>query len=92
MCWCDPQKRTPWCDNCRDRFTGKMKLETIYDLLKREDGDFRVSFEQKYLKYDGKTYRVFLRNMYIPSEPILLIETPSEGMAVGVLSGHYQAL
>lgn len=18
MCWCDPQKRTPWCENCKN--------------------------------------------------------------------------
>jgi hypothetical protein len=27
MCWCDPQKRTPWCDNCKDWHNGKPDSE-----------------------------------------------------------------
>lgn len=49
MCWCDPQKRTPWCDNC---WTVRPDLAPEYERqqqIAKERGAAISEFEDRVL-------------------------------------------
>lgn len=57
MCWCDPQKRTPWCDNChtvRPDLTPPSGAKTMSDVKPQCDNagclNSESGFGRKYCK------------------------------------------
>ncbi len=75
MCWCDPQKRTPWCDNCHtvrpdlasdlgDSISQPFEPGENTPILPSwciEDWE-KESLEEKILSSDGFQFTVLLEN------------------------------
>jgi uncharacterized Zn finger protein len=60
MCWCDPQKRTPWCDNCKNTRPAK---PLVIKAIKAEEltfvcPDTKVETQQLLLERGNETKKL----------------------------------